>query len=335
MPGRTENSIKNYFYSTIRRIQATKLLEYVQKIKSVLPIQMYTKEDFMTEFEIDKLNELGRLMAIYIFENKLDSDTEFREFLITMISEEKKKKKISTRTKRTLAKEKRSKSKGTDKPLGKRGRKPRLKNNDIDILKSQVEAPFITKLQRNDSDQHSASILDPNLNGINPLLPLFLFSQGGVVMPKYPLPFSLPKNSAHSGTQQSKSDELSNIANGKADPNLMKFLLNGENDVHVPEFRNSNQNSSYHQSQGLSSDGPAQNRIESIPQNQLNSFLGGIDQQKSEQNMNAMMKLLSLFNPATCDLSQTATGDAASNDGRLKIKVPFCLKCMSGHQHQH
>lgn len=60
MCGRTENAIKNYFYSSVRRTQSCRVFDYFVNGAQGLKKKMFdTKEEFGKYYEFDKLNHLG------------------------------------------------------------------------------------------------------------------------------------------------------------------------------------------------------------------------------------------------------------------------------------
>ena len=58
--GRTENSIKNYFYSTLRRVQSCKAIDYfiTMKQEGKLPF-VESEEMFYSAYQLNTLNLLG------------------------------------------------------------------------------------------------------------------------------------------------------------------------------------------------------------------------------------------------------------------------------------
>ena len=69
MHGRTENAIKNYFYSTIRRIQSSKAYDFVADIiNSVIynPDRFDNDEQFAEYYEFEKQNHLGCRIILFL-----------------------------------------------------------------------------------------------------------------------------------------------------------------------------------------------------------------------------------------------------------------------------
>jgi hypothetical protein len=84
LPGRTENSIKNYFYSSIRRIKSNPVIKifkdiYIDRIKT---IDDYLKQKDVFESEILKFNKLSQSICFYL----LDSDNKEKGFLNFLVS---------------------------------------------------------------------------------------------------------------------------------------------------------------------------------------------------------------------------------------------------------
>ena len=102
LPGRTENSIKNYFYSSIRRLKSNNIMNvfseiYIEKVKSI--------EDFKSQFEflnneILKFNKLSQMLCYYLLKAGNDEDEGFRNFLLSILfgkNAKKTKKKVKTK----------------------------------------------------------------------------------------------------------------------------------------------------------------------------------------------------------------------------------------------
>lgn len=71
MRGRTENAIKNYFYSTIRRIQSSKAYDFVYDIINFVvynPDRFENDDQFVEYYEFEKLNHLGCRIILYFRE---------------------------------------------------------------------------------------------------------------------------------------------------------------------------------------------------------------------------------------------------------------------------
>jgi len=94
LTGRTENSIKNYFYSTVRRIQACPVIEYISKLKNKQQTATFaSEEEFEKTFELDKLNLLGSIICKWLFNPGEARQTHFSlyNYLLNMITDDKKK----------------------------------------------------------------------------------------------------------------------------------------------------------------------------------------------------------------------------------------------------
>lgn len=150
--GRTENSIKNYFYSTVRRIQSCKVVEYFDavKLQNDLP-RIDSPEEFHARFELDSLNQLGVIICKWLFsyDRSANEHKALFDYLLNVIADEKKRPK----------------------------------------LKSQQMLPPLDKLpgdgQNTDQDQGFIKNILPelfsgkNYQGVHPLLPLALYGGFG------------------------------------------------------------------------------------------------------------------------------------------------------------
>ena len=91
--GRTENSIKNYFYSTIRRIQSLDILSYfIQMHEGRVQSATLSIEDLEQEYQLNKLNHLGRAICKWLY-YKADARKEHLtlfEYLLRVIADDKK-----------------------------------------------------------------------------------------------------------------------------------------------------------------------------------------------------------------------------------------------------
>lgn len=97
--GRTENSIKNYFYSTIRRVQSCKVVDYFDDMKHQknLPF-VESSVRFQTEYQLDTLNKLGEIICIWLFnyDKVKDEHKTLFDYLLNVIADEKKRPKPKT-----------------------------------------------------------------------------------------------------------------------------------------------------------------------------------------------------------------------------------------------
>jgi len=69
LTGRTENSIKNYFYSTMRRIDSSSVRTYLQEAflgTGAISVASSSDEEFMEIHQMSNLNELGRRICLYL-----------------------------------------------------------------------------------------------------------------------------------------------------------------------------------------------------------------------------------------------------------------------------
>ena len=88
LPGRTENSIKNYFYSSIRRLKSNNLIHL---LKSIYIYKKATSEQIFEDNpnilnDINKLNRLSQKICFFLFEKSDKNDNyllifdQFEEF---------------------------------------------------------------------------------------------------------------------------------------------------------------------------------------------------------------------------------------------------------------
>lgn len=134
LEGRTENSIKNYFYSTMRRIQASKVLEFFKNKDEKKPDLKLTDQEFKQKFELDKLNKLGEVISMYLW-NGVEGPNKLKEYFLKKILNEKRKGKKEKKTGRTI--------------------KPFSRQRKVKKKRGPKKKP-------------------PSLQGVNPLLPLVL-----------------------------------------------------------------------------------------------------------------------------------------------------------------
>jgi hypothetical protein len=91
--GRTENSIKNYFYSTIRRIQSLEVFDYFMLMRDGKKLPAVDSIDtFEKEYQLNKLNLLGKIICKWLYQND-DAKKEHLalfEYLLKMVADEKK-----------------------------------------------------------------------------------------------------------------------------------------------------------------------------------------------------------------------------------------------------
>lgn len=91
--GRTENAIKNYFYSTIRRIHTCPVMHYIMDKKNNLKVNdLESEAKFEEHYKLDKLNRLGVIMCLFIRKGSAEMGEEqpMYDYLIRMIADEKK-----------------------------------------------------------------------------------------------------------------------------------------------------------------------------------------------------------------------------------------------------
>lgn len=86
LPGRTENSIKNYFYSSVRRLKSNPITHFIKELhitKRVSPSQIQENWSFLSN-EISKLNKLSQEICKF-FIKPIVPDSEFKTFLLSVI----------------------------------------------------------------------------------------------------------------------------------------------------------------------------------------------------------------------------------------------------------
>lgn len=89
LSGRTENSIKNYFYSSLRRLKSNPLCDLIKEVyvdKSVDLKTVLQNQTFING-ELAKLNTLSQRMCAYLLSDSLKDDN-FAQFLVTVIFSE-------------------------------------------------------------------------------------------------------------------------------------------------------------------------------------------------------------------------------------------------------
>ena len=77
LPGRTENSIKNYFYSSVRRIKSVILSHFLEKQYST---------DLSSKEEFSKMNLLSKLMFLSVVRPR-ENHREIRNFILSIIDD--------------------------------------------------------------------------------------------------------------------------------------------------------------------------------------------------------------------------------------------------------
>ena len=86
LPGRTENSIKNYFYSSIRRLKSnplTHLLKDIYILKKTSISQVQENNCYLNS-EINKLNRLSQEICKFLLKSSNNEDP-FKQFLISVL----------------------------------------------------------------------------------------------------------------------------------------------------------------------------------------------------------------------------------------------------------
>ena len=92
LPGRTENSIKNYFYSTIRRIQSCAPLTSLFHVRRLKKINnMLPDEKFNSTYDFSKLNLLAKLICKWVNNPGTEMSSHFSlyNYLLNIITDDK------------------------------------------------------------------------------------------------------------------------------------------------------------------------------------------------------------------------------------------------------
>ncbi len=248
--GRTENSIKNYFYSTVRRIQACPVIDYVIQLKHGRPPPMLPSEEVFAEaYELNKLNHLGVVMCrwLYNYVEARKTHESLYNYLINAIADEKKKSKL-----------------------------PQSKDLQNKIHQEQqyfnqhpgLNTAFPDQSQFYRNANFGLPFINPqHLNGVHPLLPLALYGGLGNMNannlfqtfaphPQPPLsnsvpqfqrvePISPPNSNHHRSNKQSydgtNSEDYSNIS--------VPIPSNGNNKKKPHEHQHQHQHQYQHQNQ--------------------------------------------------------------------------------------
>jgi len=115
LKGRTENAIKNYFYSTIRRIQSYETHEFFFLMKqNQETLSRDSLDDFEEKYQLNRLNLLGQLICKWLFrkEEAKKEHLALFEYLLKMIAIEKKN--VSSKRGKDLVRNSESASTGID-----------------------------------------------------------------------------------------------------------------------------------------------------------------------------------------------------------------------------
>ena len=86
LPGRTENSIKNYFYSSVRRLKSNPIAHVLKDIyvrKKTNLSQIHENNAFIND-EMAKLNHLSQKICKYLFDKNRKEDV-FKQFLLSVL----------------------------------------------------------------------------------------------------------------------------------------------------------------------------------------------------------------------------------------------------------
>lgn len=90
LPGWTENSIKNYFYSSIRRLKSNPIFDLIKEIYVVksLTFSELPLKAFLIEQEMSKFNRLSQKICEFLLDPSLMKDP-FHNFLLGVLLEHK------------------------------------------------------------------------------------------------------------------------------------------------------------------------------------------------------------------------------------------------------
>lgn len=86
LPGRTENSIKNYFYSSVRRLKSNNLIHLLKAIyvHKRVPVGGGVEGNLALQGDISKLNRLSQKICHYLLE-KGEKNEQFLAFLLSVL----------------------------------------------------------------------------------------------------------------------------------------------------------------------------------------------------------------------------------------------------------
>lgn len=356
LPGRTENSIKNYFYSTIRRAQASNVFEYFLKVKNNRSVPKFESEaSFSEHYGLTNLNPLGTHICVWLYnvEAAKAENQALYTYLLNTLTDEKKKPK-------------------TSKDLNKIVEQEHLKSLQ----------PPEQKMAENQDDGNEGNsnfahqFLDPRLfNGVHPLLPIALY--GGlsnmsvknflqVMSPLVPYPshparpsdspklhsqvpafrlkddddfsdISVPIPSSNAGSKFKPPSVNNNPATNEGIPSsnpgcnplqqkLLSMLVQNLSLVQTKTGTNQAGNSTA-QAEGEKNEGT--NRGEK-PENNGSpraSLFKATDQ--SSQILNIMKSFTEkVANPAEDSLLNAGSANSADYGRALSITIPVCMKCL-------
>jgi hypothetical protein len=89
LPGRTENSIKNYFYSSIRRLKSSPIVHVVYDlhVNRRTAAEDLDQQSGFLRTELEKLNVFGREICMHMLGSELN-DLQFRDFILSLLFED-------------------------------------------------------------------------------------------------------------------------------------------------------------------------------------------------------------------------------------------------------
>lgn len=86
LEGRTENAIKNYFYSSLRRLKSSSISEIVKNVylKKIVDLEKIDMAEIQQEEEWSKMNLLCKKICEYLL-GRQEKDEDFVEFMVQLI----------------------------------------------------------------------------------------------------------------------------------------------------------------------------------------------------------------------------------------------------------
>ncbi len=95
LPGRTENSIKNYFYSSVRRLKSNPLLDFLKEVylDRTKDLRIGLGEETFVKNELCKFNVLSRKICLYLLDPTIENE-KFTNFLLGVLLNKKKEKNV-------------------------------------------------------------------------------------------------------------------------------------------------------------------------------------------------------------------------------------------------
>lgn len=251
--GRTENSIKNYFYSTIRRIQSLDVFDYFMSMKEGKEFPaVESVEIFESNYQLNKLNLLGKIICKWLFQH-IEAKKEHMalfEYLFKMVADEKKKPPPKV-------------SKGTN----------------------STDSNSVTQGGDERKNKTLAEMLDPSaLSGVHPLLPAILYG-GFKGLPPGLFPQFLQSNMPHSKCSVNAANEK----NGEKD--ALKRCDMADISIPIPQTRDRHENTSNRLIADMSAEGVSPQTVMTHLITCLSQNLANSGQQLKNGNFRAHVEL--------------------------------------------